>query len=87
MELYPTAKKAMTVFENFAGKQCGDQAKAAECIVALVSGEGMAGRLKGEVWRLPLGPDCIARLEGKIKSLSANLEKVREVGMSTDIVE
>ena len=87
LEEYPTANKAMTIFSSFSGKQRGDPMKAAERIVEAVSGQGMAGPLKGQVLRLPLGPDIIGRYEAKVKSLSDDLEKAREAGMSTDIVE
>lgn len=87
LDQYSTAQFAMKIFETFNGKQRGDPMKAAERIVELVSGQGMAGHLKGTILRLPLGPDCIGKFEAKIQSMSADLEKVKEVGMSTDIAD
>ena len=87
LEQYSAAKTAMNIFETFQGRQRGDPVKAADRIVELASGQGMAGHLKGRVLRLPLGPDCIGRFETKIKTISQDLEKVREVGMSTAVVE
>lgn len=83
---YETAKMTAKVFNSFQGKQRGDPCKAAQCIVEAVSGQGKAGGLKGKVLRLPLGPDCVARLEGKIRSLTTDLEETRAVAESTDIV-
>lgn len=74
----------MHIFSTFSGKQKGDPSKAAERIVEVVDGRGMAGHLKGQVLRLPLGPDCFGRYEAKVKALAADMEKVREVAASTD---
>ena len=62
----------------------GDASKCASRIVEAVSGKGLAGSLKGKVLRLPLGSDCVGRLEAKIASLSRDLEASREVGRSAD---
>lgn len=77
----------MKIFETFQGKQRGDPAKAALRIFEIVVGQGMAGDLKGNVLRLPLGPDCVQRFELKVKNMSDDLATSRDVCMSTDIVE
>ncbi|KAI9039224.1 putative short chain oxidoreductase/dehydrogenase [Aspergillus affinis] len=74
-------------FESAQGKQPGDAEKAAARIFGAVTGEGVGGELKGRVLRLPLGPDCVNRLEVKLKSVSADLEASRDVAMSTNIDE
>ena len=84
-EKFPAAKATLDKFVPFEGKQPGDPVKAASRIVEVISGKRMAGNLKGKVIRLPLGPDCVGRFEAKIKSLSNDLEAVREAAMSTNI--
>lgn len=71
--------------EAINGKQTGDPKKAVARMFEVVTGEGMAGGLKGEVLRLPLGPDCVSRMEAKLKRVEADLEKSREVAFSTDL--
>lgn len=80
LDNYTTAKTAMHIFSTFSGKQKGDPAKAAARIVEVVDGP-----LRGQILRLPLGPDCLARYEAKVATLSADLEKVREIAASTSI--
>lgn len=72
-------------FDSAQGKQPGDTEKAVARIFGAVTGEGVAGELKGKVLRLPLGPDCVARMESKLKSVSHDLEAAREVAMSTNL--
>lgn len=85
LDLYPAAKTIMNKFETWQGQQPGDPVKAAQRIVEAVTGQGFAGDLKGNVLRMPIGPDCVQRLEVKIKALSADLEKCRAVATSTDL--
>lgn len=61
--------------------------KAAQRIVEAITGQGQAGHLKGQILRLPLGPDCVQRMGVKIESMKKDLEASREVAMSTDIQE
>ena len=75
----------MEKFGEYEGKQPGDPTKAAARIIEAVAGTGMAGKLKDQVLRLPLGPDCVRRYEAKVKSLNDDLEAARSVAMSTDI--
>ena len=86
-ENYSVVKTVMDKFADWEATngQPGDPKKAADRIVEAVVGTGMAGKLKGQVLRLPLGPDCLDRFEAKIKSLNADLDAVREVAMSTNL--
>ncbi|SPQ26579.1 b0a0215d-3773-4c25-9af7-1553c807da22 [Thermothielavioides terrestris] len=72
-------------FGSVVGQQRGDPEKAAARIFEVVAGEGEAGQLKGRILRLPLGPDCVQRLEKKLKSVSSDLEAARKVAMSIDL--
>jgi NAD(P)-dependent dehydrogenase (short-subunit alcohol dehydrogenase family) len=88
---YPAANSVIEKFKAWPGKQPGDAEKAATRIVEAVSGKGLAGGVmaeaKGKVVRLPLGPDCVRRFEGKLNALKGNLEVGREAAMSTDVDE
>ena len=66
-----------------AGQQPRDPAKPAARILEALSGQGMAGHLKGKVLRMPLGNDCVERFEVKIKSMGEDLKNVTEVAGST----
>ncbi|KAL2825666.1 hypothetical protein BJY01DRAFT_154758 [Aspergillus pseudoustus] len=66
------------------GRQRGDPRKAVERVFEVVTGTGEAGGLRGKILRLPLGPDCVERLEGKIGRLQRDLELTRRVAMGTD---
>ncbi|GME59157.1 hypothetical protein GTA08_BOTSDO03910 [Neofusicoccum parvum] len=57
-----------------------------EVVVGNASGEknGEAGELKGKLLRLLLGKDAVKRMEAKIGSLQADLEKMRGVASGTD---
>ena len=82
---YPAVEAALDKFSDFAGNQPGDPKKAADRIVEVVTGKGMAGRLKGNVLRIPLGKDCVERFEAKVRTMSEDLEKAREIAGSTDL--
>ena len=84
LQHYKPAQAAFKKFEEAAGKQPGDPVKAAAAIVEVVSGQGAAGHLKGKLHRLPLGPDCLGRMEAKLKSVSDDMEASRKVGESTN---
>lgn len=77
-------EQTLLAFGNLSGTQRGDPEKAVARIFEVVTGTGAAGALKGRILRLPLGPDCLARLEKKARSISGDLETAREAGMSTD---
>ena len=82
-EDYKTVKAVFDKFETMKGQQKGDPKKAAARIYEAVSGQGLAGGLKGNVLRMPLGEDCVERYEVKIKTMQEDLEKVREAAFST----
>ena len=82
-EDYKTVKAVLDKFETMRGQQKGDPKKAAARIYEAVSGQGLAGGLKGNVLRMPLGEDCVERYEVKIKTMKEDLEKVREAAFST----
>ncbi|PKY00154.1 NAD(P)-binding protein, partial [Aspergillus campestris IBT 28561] len=71
-------------FDPARGLPKGDPVKGVARVFGAVTGEGVAGDLKGRILRLPLGPDCVGRIEGKLKSVSGDLEAAREVAMGTD---
>ena len=83
-ENYTAVKTVMDHFSDWGQGPPGDAAKCASRVVEAVSGTGMAGTLKGKVLRLPLGSDCVERMEAKIKSLSEDLEAAREVAISVN---
>ena len=74
----------MDKFSAMAGQQPGDPVRAAARIFEVVSGQGMAGHLKGNVLRMPLGDDCVKRYEVKIKTMSEDLEKARGIAGSSN---
>jgi NAD(P)-dependent dehydrogenase (short-subunit alcohol dehydrogenase family) len=57
----------------------GDPQKAAKAILNAVDHGGF------EYLRLPLGPDCVSALEGKIQHLQKDLDSTRSVSMGTDL--
>ncbi|KAL4800810.1 hypothetical protein BDV19DRAFT_383830 [Aspergillus venezuelensis] len=71
-------------FEAAAGKQRGDPGKAVKGLFEVVVGTGEAGGLKGNVLRLPLGPDCVERVEAKVERLRGDYERARSVALGTD---
>lgn len=75
---------AMDRWSTTAGKQPGDPRKGAEVIFQVVTGQGNAGRLKGEVLRLPLGKDAVARIEAKTERVKHDVTAARDVACSTD---
>ncbi|KAL2816028.1 hypothetical protein BDW59DRAFT_12315 [Aspergillus cavernicola] len=72
------------MFDSAQGKQRGDPGKAVKRVFEVVTGTGEAGGLKGKVLRLPLGPDCVGRIEGAMKKLQSDWDETREVAMGTD---
>ncbi|KXN91710.1 hypothetical protein AN958_12562 [Leucoagaricus sp. SymC.cos] len=74
---------AEAVIEMSDGKQPGDPQKAAEIIVDLVRGEGVA---KGKPWPrfLALGPDSYAMIKEELRKASEALEEWKDVSSSTN---
>lgn len=60
------------------GRQAGDPKKAAQAIVEVVTGTGRGSGLE-EVQRLPLGRDAVQRAYVKIRSLTEDVERTKEV--------
>lgn len=78
--------QAMNRWAEYNGKQAGDPQKGVEVIFQAVTGEGdLAGGLKGQVLRLPLGKDAVARIEAKTESVRKDVEAARTVACSTDL--
>ena len=73
---------ALHMFRSANGNQPGDPFKAAQRIVEVVSGKGM-GAGKGDLLRLPLGPDCYKRFQAKIENMQENLAQAKEIAHST----
>ncbi|KAK6837489.1 hypothetical protein RU639_001581 [Aspergillus parasiticus] len=71
-------------FESAQGKQKGDPEKAIARIFEVVTGEGAAGGLKGKILRLPLGPDCVQRMQAKLDKANADLNAAREFALNTN---
>ncbi|GAW26843.1 putative short-chain dehydrogenase reductase SDR [Rosellinia necatrix] len=57
------AGSIMQKFSDANGKQMGDPDKGIERIFEIVTGEGMAGELKGKVLRLVIGEDAFTRMK------------------------
>jgi NAD(P)-dependent dehydrogenase (short-subunit alcohol dehydrogenase family) len=76
---------ALGKFGAAQGKQRGDPRKAVQKVFEVVTGTGEAGALKDKILRLPLGPDCVERVEGKMGRLQSDLEAARGVAMGTDL--
>ncbi|KAI1465221.1 NAD(P)-binding protein [Daldinia caldariorum] len=77
--------KTMQKFNQLQGAQRGDPDKLADRVFEVVTGEGEAGALKGKILRLPLGKDCLDRLDAKISRLKSDVEASRTVAESTDL--
>ena len=72
---------AVKKFEAFNGKQPGDPVKGSKAIVDVINAGCEA---RGErVLRLPLGSDCVGRMEEKMKALQHDLSAVRAIAEST----
>ncbi|KAK5117462.1 hypothetical protein LTR85_008847 [Meristemomyces frigidus] len=59
-------------------RQAGDPVKAAQAIVAVVTGTGRGKDLQ-DVLRLPLGKDAVQRANVKIRSLTEDVERTKEL--------
>ncbi|KAI0903437.1 putative short-chain dehydrogenase [Ustulina deusta] len=75
-----------SMIEKFAksdGAQSGDPEKAVERIFEIVTGEGMAGELKGKVQRLVLGEDAFTRMKTNNDKFVHDFTVGKEVALST----
>ncbi|KAI1088867.1 NAD(P)-binding protein [Rostrohypoxylon terebratum] len=66
------------------GAQAGDPEKGVERIFEAVTGEGLAGRLRGKVLRLVIGRDALVRIRRAYDKLLADLALQEDVAVSTD---
>ncbi|KAL2683032.1 hypothetical protein Neosp_007495 [[Neocosmospora] mangrovei] len=79
--------EALKKFSAATGKQPGDPKKAVNVIFEVVTGEGRAGHLKGNILRLPLGRDAFTRIQNKIQWVQRDLDASLEVGVETNLDE
>lgn len=83
-------EETLKYMDNLNGTQKGDPEKAAARIFEVVTGTGMAESIemrlgeKGNL-RLPLGKDCLDRLETKLGVLRENFDEIREISLSTNL--
>ncbi|KAI1292974.1 putative short-chain dehydrogenase [Xylaria venustula] len=70
-------------FASSDGKQSGDPDKAVERIFEIVTGEGMAGELKGKVQRLVLGEDAFTRMKNNNDKFVQDFTIGKKVALST----
>jgi hypothetical protein len=75
-------ENVLQAFKANKGTQPGDAIKCAQRILEVVDGTGM-GAGKGNLLRLPLGPDCYKRFQTKIDTLQENLLQAEEIAHST----
>ncbi|KAI1162767.1 putative short-chain dehydrogenase [Nemania serpens] len=65
------------------GKQAGDPDKGIERIFEIVTGEGLAGELKGKVSRLVIGEDAFTRMKNKNDKFINDFMLCEKVAQST----
>lgn len=65
------------------GRQPGNAELGIQRMYEIVTGTGLAAGLEDQL-RFPLGSDCHAMLETKLKMLNETAEKVKPVSLSTD---
>jgi NAD(P)-dependent dehydrogenase (short-subunit alcohol dehydrogenase family) len=70
-------------FGTMAGQQAGDPVKGVERIFEAVTGEGMAGHLKGKVLRLVIGEDALTRIRNRNAKFLEELSLGEEATLST----
>lgn len=75
---------ARAAFEAKNGKQVGDPQKGVDRIFEALTGEGLAGHLRGRVLRLMLGQDALLRMKKTNDKYLADIALGEEVARSTD---
>ncbi|RYP81021.1 hypothetical protein DL770_006011 [Monosporascus sp. CRB-9-2] len=75
---------ALRRFNGYHGRQRGDPAKGVERIFEAVTGEGMAGRLRGRVTRLVIGEDALTRMRAANDRFLEDLSLQEDIAKSTD---
>lgn len=76
--------RAREYFATGGGTQAGDPQKGVDRIYEALTGEGLAGKLKGKVARLVIGPDALRRMRKSNDKFLADLALGEEVALSTD---
>lgn len=82
-----TAGGMIEKFMTMHGKQLGDPVRGMDRLFEAVTGEGMAGGLKGKVLRLVLGSDAMTRTRRNKAQFIKELDMQEETAKSTDIIE
>lgn len=72
-------EKTIGMFAGALGTQKGDPQKLVERVFEVVTGEGLAGSLKGKVMRLPIGMDAIERVEAKSKLVLSEVAEAKKL--------
>lgn len=71
-------------FNKMTGNQVGDPVKGVERMFEVITGEGMAGHLKGKILRLVLGDDALQRMTQNNNKFLGDLKAGEQVTKSTD---
>ncbi|KAI2469090.1 NAD(P)-binding protein [Annulohypoxylon bovei var. microspora] len=79
-----TVDAALARYVSADGTQRGDPDKGVDRIYEAVTGEGMAGKLKGKVLRLVIGPDSLQRMRRNNDRFLGDLALQEDVALSTD---
>ncbi|KAI0870053.1 putative short-chain dehydrogenase [Hypoxylon argillaceum] len=74
---------ALQKFSDANGQQAGDPDKGIDRIFEIVTGEGMAGDLKGKVIRLVIGEDAFTRMKNSNAKFVHDFTSCEEVARST----
>ncbi|KAH8161624.1 hypothetical protein CIB48_g6615 [Xylaria polymorpha] len=74
---------AIQRFAEADGNQAGDPVKGIERIFEIVTGEGMAGELKGKVFRLVIGEDAFTRMKNNNDKFVQDFTIGKDVALST----
>lgn len=72
----------LKMFKDYNGVQQGDPAKAAQRMIEIVAGTGMAAG-KENVLRFPFGPDCYKRFQTKVETMQNDLKETEAIAHST----
>lgn len=80
-----TVGKTLKYFDGLNGTQRGDPAKGASRIFDVVTKSGIASGLKEEYLRLPIGADCLERVDIKLENMKQNIEALRAIALGTDL--
>ncbi|KAI1099089.1 NAD(P)-binding protein [Jackrogersella minutella] len=74
----------MSRYASGSGKQAGDPEKGVDRIFEAVTGEGLAGKLRGKVLRLVIGKDALERMRRNNDRFLGDLAQQEDVALSTD---